>query len=58
MSSVIAKLSQELSNTMTLKDIKDEIEIFRNHGPACAESIQLRGMWMLYQILEEKYGGD
>tara|TARA_R100001163_G_C5022066_1_gene164621 strand:- start:39 stop:215 length:177 start_codon:yes stop_codon:yes gene_type:complete len=58
MSSVIAKLSQELSNSMTLEAVKAEIEIFRNHGPDCAESPQLQGMWMLYRILEQKYGGD
>ena len=55
MSSVIAKLSQELSNTMTLKAVKGEIEAWREYG---LDDSRLQGMWMLYRILEQKYGGD
>ena len=55
MSSVIAKLSQELSNSMTLEAVKGEIEAWREYG---LDDSRLQGMWMLYRILEQKYGGD
>lgn len=55
MSSVIAKLSQELSNSMTLEAVKAEIEAWREYG---LNDSRLQGMWMLYRILEQKYGGD
>ena len=55
MSSVIAKLSQELSNSMTLEAVKGEIEAWREYG---LNDSRLQGMWMLYRILEQKYGGD
>ena len=55
MSSVIAKISQELSITMTLKAVKGELEAWREYG---LDGSQLQGMWMLYRILEQKYGSD
>ena len=55
MSSVIAKLSQELSNSMTLEAVKAEIEAWREDG---LDDSRLQGMWMLYRILEEKYRND